>query len=221
MFTKTALLFLLLVPVVSGTCKRRVWIRGLASVLPASLQWPLQFREPLQTHSLNTQNPAGTNLPVGGPCWMMTSALWGRLHRKARALVMIQVCLGLEHVEGRQGDQLVDSRGLPAQLPLCCHSCQSEGVPGTVSLCRAPGSSTQSARTRPDYYIYVPWHQTESILTMASSGDCTYPGIGGLAALAHGVHMPIEGASRRPHGHPASDQALIPEKRPGGGGLLG
>ena len=138
---------------------------------------------------------------------MMTSALWGRLHRKARALVMIQVCLGLEKVEGRQGDQLVDSRGLPAQLPLCCHSCQSEGVPGTVSLRRAPGSSTQSARTRPDYYIYVPWHQTESILTMASSGDCTYPGIGGLAALAHGVHMPIEGASRRPHGHPASDQA--------------
>ena len=77
------------------------------------------------------------------------------------------------------------------------------------------GSNTQSARTRPAYFIYMPWHmpwqQTESIPTMVSAGDCR-------ARTSEGLHFRCMDRACKLRGHaevltatPASDQAEIDE----------
>ena len=60
------------------------------------------------------------------------------------------------------------------------------------------GSNTQSARTRPAYFIYMPWHmpwqQTESIPTMVSAGDCR-------ARTSEGLHFRCMDRACKLRGH--------------------
>ena len=69
----------------------------------------------------------------------------------------------------------------------------------------------RSARTRPDYFIYMPWSQSESIPTMVSAGDCRARASEGLRFRCMERTCQLRGHTEDLTATPTSDQAEIPE----------